>query len=164
MKISIDKTMDEVVSITNQIAGLKMLLDNKKKTLARYFEKSGERTISNEDCTIYVQERTIIKYDVDKVQEKLGEKSASFIDKEYVVSDWKEFTKLCKAHGITPAMLRPFIRAHKEVNEKKLTKLYERGVVSLTDLGGCYEATVNRSVALRMKNVDREIPIPKESK
>lgn len=41
MKVNIDKTMDDIVSISNQISGLKMLLDNKKHILSKYFENPG---------------------------------------------------------------------------------------------------------------------------
>lgn len=163
-KVNIDKTMDDIVNISNQISGLKMLLNNKKGLLAKYFEKSGERSLSNEDCTVFVQERTSINYDVEKIIKKLGkQKSSTFIEKQYLVQDWYKFVYLMKQHGITPDVLRAYIRVDKKVDEKKLSKLYERGVVSLTDLEGCYDATVSKSVALRMKNVDREIPIAKES-
>lgn len=163
-KVNIDKTMDDIVNISNQISGLKMLLNNKKGLLAKYFEKSGERSLSNEDCTVFVQERTSIKYDVEKIIKKLGkQKSSTFIEKQYLVQDWDKFVYLMKQHGITPDVLRAYIRVDKKVDEKNLSKLYERGVVSLTDLEGCYDATISKSVALRMKNVDREIPIAKES-
>lgn len=164
MKVNIDKTMDDIVSISNQISGLKMLLDNKKHILSKYFEKSGERSLSNQDCTVYVQERTTINYDVEKITQKLGKNKASaFIDKEYKVIDWDRFVPLMKKHGITPDVLRAYISVEKKVNDKKLSKLYERGIVSLTDLEGCYDATVNKSVALRLKDANREIPIAKES-
>lgn len=163
-KVNIDETMDDIVNISNQISGLKMLLSNKKATVAKYFEKSGERSIANDDCVVYIQERTTINYDVEKITKKLGKKVSSlFISKEYRIRDWDRFVCLMKQHGITPDVLRAYVSVDKKVDDKKLSKLYERGVVSLTDLQGCYEATVSKSVALRMKNVDREIPITKES-
>ena len=41
------------------------------------------------------------------------------------------------------------------------TKLYEKGVVEPAELQGCYTCTVKKSIALRLKNVDRVIPITK---
>lgn len=162
-KVDIDKLMDDVVSINNQLNGLKLLLDNKKALLAKYFESTGEKQLSNEECTVYVREKANITYDIDKVQNKVGDKAKMFIDKEYTVPDWDGFVKLCKLHNISPAQLRPYISVKKSVDEKKLAKLYERGIVAISDLEGCYDATITKSVALRMKNVEREFPL-KESK
>lgn len=159
-KISVDKTLQDIVHINNQIDGLKLLLDQKKATMAKFFDKSGERTVANDECTVYVQERTNIDYDIDAILDQLEpEITEQFIDRTRVVSDWDKFVALCKKHGIPPSQLRQYISVRKEVNQAKLSKLYEKGVVSLTDLEGCYTATIKKSVALRMKNVDREIPI-----
>lgn len=159
-KISIDKTMQDIVHINNQLAGLQMLLDQKKATMAKYFDKTGERSVSTDDCTVYVQDRTNIDYDVEALLEVLDESVTSqFIDRTRSVKDWSAFVAMCKRHGITPKELRPYISVSRSVNQEKLSKLYEKGVVSLSDLKGCYTATVKKSVVLRMKNVNREIPI-----
>ncbi len=159
-KISIDKTMQDIVHINNQLAGLQMLLDQKKAIMAKYFDKTGERSVANDECSVYVQERTHIDYDVDAILELLNQDiTDQFVDRTRSVKDWSAFVAMCKRHGITPKELRPYISVSRSVNQEKLSKLYEKGVVSLSDLKGCYTATVKKSVALRMKNVDREIPI-----
>lgn len=161
-KISVDKTLQDIIGISNQLAGLQMLLDQKKATMAKYFEKSGEKSIANDECSIYIQERTTIDYDIEAILELLKPAvTDQFIERTRSVNDWFSFVAMCKRHGISPQELRPYISVKKEVNQEKLAKLYEKGVVSLSDLKGCYTATVKKSVALRMKNVDREIPIAK---
>ena len=75
-KISLDKTMQDIVSLNNQIAGLKMLLQHKKDQMAKYFTVTGQKSIANEECTVYVQERTKIEYDVDAILKSLGKDEA----------------------------------------------------------------------------------------
>ena len=73
-KISIDKTLQDIVYINNQISGLKMLLDSKKKIMEKFFEKTGEKRVSNDECTVFVQERPTIDYDIGAIIKKLGKK------------------------------------------------------------------------------------------
>ena len=159
-KVSIDKTMQDIVYIKNQIDGLTMLLNNKKSIMAKYFEKSGNRSIENDDCTVYVAERAKVNYDLDKIQKSLPKELYSqFIVNTRTISDWNYFGKLMKSKGITMDQLRPCISVKKEVDQKALDKLYERGKVDIRDLDGCYEAVVNKSIVLKMKDIERSIPI-----
>lgn len=162
-KVSIDQTMQDIVFINNQLAGLKMLLDQKKAIMAKYFQKSGQKQVANDEATVYIQERTTIDYDVDAILAELPkELTSQFIDKTYAISDWDGLVRLFKKLGISPAQIRPFISVSKQVNQAKLSALYEKGVVSLADLDGMYEATSKQSIALRMKNTDQQIPIVHE--
>lgn len=160
-KVKIEQVMDEVVSLNNQIRGLEMLLSQKKAVVGKYFEATGNRQLQNDEATVFLSERTSIKYDVQKVVKKLGKKAYAFVDRTYTILDWDGFTRLCSAHGISPKELKQFVFVDKVVNQDKLSKLYEKGEVSLDELSGCYDATVNRSVVLKMKNVNRELTIRK---
>ena len=152
--------MDDVVHINNQIKGLQMLLDSKKSTIAKYFQKSGNRRIDGDEAIAYQQEKVNIEYDVEMIQATLDKSvSSQFIDKTYEVNDWKAFAQFCKSKGIKPAELRRFVSVKSKVNQQNLNRLYEHGVIELKDLEGCYEATVTKSVVLRFKNIEKEIPI-----
>ena len=78
-KVNIDKVMDDCVSIKNQIDGLNLLLIQRKQTLAKYFESSGKKQLSNDDCVISVAEKAKIEYDVAALQEKLPQDISSQI-------------------------------------------------------------------------------------
>ena len=166
-KISIDKTMQDIVHINNQLAGLQMLLDQKKATMAKYFDKTGERSVANDECSVYVQERTHIDYDVDAILELLDQDiTDQFVDRTRSVKDWSAFVAMCKRHGITPKELRPYISVSRSVNQEKLSKLYEKGVVSLSDLKGCYTQKVS-SVAheeCRQRNPHFRVRTPPQQK
>lgn len=164
-KISLDKTMQDIVSLNNQIAGLKMLLQHKKDQMAKYFTVTGQKSVANDECTVFVQERTKIEYNVDAILETLGKDEAKrFVEWSYSIPDFKQFALFLKSKGITAKDVRPFLSVKKEVNQNKLTKLYEKGEITLEDLDGCYTASVTKSVALRMKNIDKEVPITNGNK
>ena len=96
-KVSIDKLMDDIVFIQNQIDGLGLLLVQKKQLMAKYFDATGKKSVSNEDCTVYVQERTTVNYDVEAILESIPkELTEKFVDKSYTVRDWKQFVAFMK--------------------------------------------------------------------
>lgn len=157
-KIDIDKTMDECVSIQNQIDGLKLLLIQRKQTLAKYFESTGKKQLSNEDCVIYVSERTDVDYDVDAILDKVdSDLTDIFITKDYEILDWNAFVKFMKAQGVSGKSLRPYIKVKKQVDKPALSKLYDAKKINLKDLEGCYTAKVSKSVVLRLKDAKQEI-------
>ena len=163
-KISVDQVMDDIVHVQNQINGLTMLLNQKKATMARYFDKSGERSASNDDCTVYVQERTNIDYDIDALKQTLPrDQYDSFVVTEHSIDDWKGFCRLLKKHGLTAQEVRPFISIVRKVDQQKLNQMYEHGAITIKDLQGCYTATVKKSIVLKLKNTEREIPIKEET-
>ena len=162
--VSVDQVMDDIVHVQNQINGLTMLLNQKKATMAKYFDKSGERSASNDDCTVYVQERTNIDYDIDALKQTLPrDQYDSFVVTEHSIDDWKGFCRLLKKHGLTSQEVRPFISIVRKVDQQKLNQMYEHGAITIQDLHGCYTATVNKSIVLKLKNTEREIPIKEET-
>lgn len=159
-KIDIDRVMDECVAIQNQINGLNLLLVNKKQTLAKYFETTGKRQISNDDCVVSVQERTTVDYDIDALSEKLPDEILSkIIEKRYEIVDWDKFVKFMKSYGIKSSAIRPHISVTKSINKENLSALYERKKLSIKDIEGCYTAKITKSVVLRLKNAKQEINI-----
>ena len=163
-KISVDQVMDDIVHVQNQINGLTMLLNQKKATMAKYFDKSGERSASNDECTVYVQERTNIDYDIDALKQTLPrDQYDSFVVTEHSIDDWKGFCRLLKKHGLTSQDVRPFISIVRKVDQQKLNQMYEHGAITIQDLHGCYTATVKKSIVLKLKNTEREIPIKEET-
>ena len=162
MKVNIDKTMSDIVSLQNQITGLQMLLDQKKNIMAKYFDKTGNRSVSNDDCTVFVQERTTINYDIEKIRNRLTkDKCEKFIESErYVDSEnWKAFVSIMKKYNVPPIEMFKSMKTRRVVDQKKLSRMYENGEIELKELKGCYEASVKKSVVLKMKDVNKEIPI-----
>ena len=159
-KVSIDKTMQDIVYIKNQIDGLTMLLNNKKNIMAKYFEKSGKSSVSNDELTVYTVEKTKINYDIDKIIATFPkEVTSKFIKSTYTITDWPAFCKLMKKHGIDKPSLRPLISSVKEVKEEPLNYMYEHSEINLNDLMACCEAFTTKSLALRLKSSQPEVKV-----
>lgn len=162
-KVNIQKVIDDIVHVTNQIAGLNMILNDRKNVMAIYFEKTGNRQRENDDCLVYVQERTNIEYDVDMLKEVLPkEVYKDVVDMSATISDWRRFVKLLNKMNLSKDQMRDIrslVNVEKKVNQQKLSKYYETGEVSISSLKGCYNASVKKSVAVRMKSSSPEIPI-----
>lgn len=162
-KVNIQKVIDDIVHVTNQIAGLNMILNDRKNIMARYFEKTGNRQQENDDCLVYVQERTNIEYDIDMLKEVLPkEVYKDVVDMSATISDWRRFVKLLNRMNLSKDQMRDIrslVNVEKKVNQQKLSKYYENGKVNINDLKGCYSASVKKSVAVRMKSSSPEIPI-----
>ena len=162
-KVNIQKVIDDIVHVTNQITGLNMILNDRKNIMARYFEKTGNRQRENDDCLVYVQERTNIEYDVDMLKEVLPkEVYKDVVDMSATISDWRRFIKILNRMNLSKDQMRDIrslVNVEKKVNQQKLSKYYENGKVNINDLKGCYSASVKKSVAVRMKSSSPEIPI-----
>lgn len=162
-KVNIQNVIEDIVHVTNQIAGLNMILNDRKNIMARYFEKTGNRQRENDDCLVYVQERTNIEYDVDMLKEVLPkEVYKDVVDMSATISDWRRFVKLLNRMNLSKDQMRDIrslVNVEKKVNQQKLSKYYENGKVNIDSLKGCYIASVKKSVAVRMKNTSPEIPI-----
>lgn len=162
-KVNIQKIIDDIVHVTNQIAGLNMILNDRKNIMARYFEKTGNRQRENDDCLVYVQERTNIEYNTEMLAEVLPtEAYKDVVEVSASIEDWKAFIKYLRKCGMTKDQIKEMkhlLKIEKKVNQKKLSKYYENGTVNINDLKGCYNASVKKSVAVRMKSSSPEIPI-----
>ena len=53
--------------------------------------------------------------------------------------------------------MKACLKPYAEVDEAKLTKLYESGTITVDDLKGYYNATSKLSIAIKVKNADGEL-------
>ena len=109
-----------------------------------------------------MQERTTINYDIEKIRNRLTkDKCEKFIESErYIDSEnWKTFVSLMKKYNVPPIEMFKSMKTRRVVDQKKLSRMYENGEIELKELKGCYEASVKKSVVLKMKDVNKEIPI-----
>lgn len=157
-RINVDTVLEEIEYIKNQMGGLSLLLENKKHIISRYFDKTGERSVGNGNCTVFLQERTNIAYDIHAIEESLPKnKTKQFIETKYIINSWDEFTKLCKQYSIPASKLKELIIPEKSVKQEKLSDLYEKGIIELSDLEGCFTATVKKCIAFKVKSKPNEI-------
>lgn len=156
-KVSIDKLMQDVFYLNNQIKGLQFLMEQKKQIFKKYFQMSGHKSVSNDDVSIYTQERTKIDYNVKMLKREKPEIAKKILTKKLEVTDAKGLLALLKEHGVSKQELKACLKSYDEVDEAKLTKLYESGTITVDDLKGYYNATSKLSIAIKVKNADGEL-------
>lgn len=156
-KVSIDKLMQDVFYLNNQIKGLQFLMEQKKQIFKKYFQMSGHKSVSNDDVSIYTQERTKIDYDIKKLKREKPEIAKKILVKKIEVTDANVLLALLKEYGVDKQGMKSCLKLYTDVDEAKLTKLYENGTITVDDLKGYYKATSKLSIGIRVKNADGEL-------
>ena len=158
----VEKALSEIVYLRNQIEGLQLLLNGKKEVIKQYFEKSGTSNIKTNDVTAFVQTRTKVDYDINKIKQKLEKDLYKLFIKCQYTLRYKEFIKVCRLNNIDAKLFRNAIIKTESVDEAKLEQLYEQNEISIKDLEGCYDAKVSKTVSFRFYDESRKsIPISK---
>ena len=147
---TIDDLLQDCVSLNNQIAGLQLLLKQKKDKITEFMKASGETKLKSEGITCYVQERTKVNYNTKKMRDELPkEMLKQFIKRDAKIYDTKLFLKQLAASGIPSSTFKDSVEFNYVVDENALSKAYEKGTITLEDLEGYYEAETTKTVAFR---------------
>ena len=123
-KVSIDKLMQDVFYLNNQIKGLQMLLDQRKSVFKKYFQKTGHTSVSDDNVSVYTQERTKVEYDINKLKKEKPEIAKKILTKKIEVTDANGLIALLKKYGVSKQEMKACLKPYAEVDEAKLTKLY----------------------------------------
>lgn len=159
-KVNINKILDEIVSLQNQVDGLEMLISAKKSIVAAFFDSTGEKSISNNECTVYLQEKVKVDYDIKKLKSKLDSKIYNeIVDNEYKIEDFDKFKKIIKEYKIPVSEVKSLISTKNTINDKAIKELYKSGDLNLQQIDGCYTAKVTKSIAVRMKHTGKSLPV-----
>lgn len=149
-QMSIDELLQDCVSLNNQIAGLQLLLKQKKDKITEFMKVSGDRQLKSDGVTCYVQERTKVTYNAKKMRDELPkELYKQFIRRDAKIYDPQQFFKDMSASGIPSATFKNSVDFNYIVDEQALSKAYDKGTVTLQDLEGYYDAETTKTVAFR---------------
>ena len=159
MKVDIKKVVEETSTIKNKIETLEEMLQKKKKILQAYMEKTGS-TCRGNGISCYIQERVIVEYDKENLKKALDKKSYNeIIDKEYRITDFDLFKSILKRNNIDLKEFKECIKKEEEVNESKINKLFENGLITLEDISGCYIAKGKKSVVIKKDKHEEVIDV-----
>ena len=89
-----------------------------------------------------IYDRVTILYDEDKIKAALNKDQWKEVTDEMFVVSKSGLNAFTKAHPELKAELKQFITKSVHFNEKKLDVAYERGVVSLKEIDGCFRTNV----------------------
>ena len=103
--------------------------------------------------------------DIDALENNLSkEMSKDVIDKSYTITDINRLIIYLKSCGVDPKVFKSFINVTKTVDEKKLDKLADLGLIRKEQLEGCYTLKRKKpyfTVKMKRGKHDEE---PKETK
>lgn len=104
----------------------------------------GDRFYSNHVKLQVTRIRTKkITWLIDRLRKNLTkEQMKQVIDKTYTVTDMKGLTTYLKSCGVDPKKFKKFISVEEEVNEAKLSQMYDTGEIKKSDVAGCYDLKI----------------------
>lgn len=122
---------------------IKQLFYNDAEELFNY-EGIDKLVVDNEDLegnelVVNRVQKTSVIFDIDALENNLSkEMSKDVIDKSYTITDINRLIIYLKSCGVDPKVFKSFINVTKTVDEKKLDKLADLGLIRKEQLEGCY--------------------------
>lgn len=148
---------------------IKQLFYNDAEELFNY-EGIDKLVVDNEDLegnelVVNRVQKTSIVFDIDALENNLSkEMCKDVIDKSYTITDINRLIIYLKSCGVDPKVFKSFINVTKMVDEKKLDKLADLGLIRKEQLEGCYTLKRKKpyfTVKMKRGKHDEE---PKETK
>lgn len=148
---------------------IKQLFYNDAEELFNY-EGIDKLVVDNEDLegnelVVNRVQKTSIVFDIDALENNLSkEMCKDVIDKSYTITDINRLIIYLKSCGVDPKVFKSFINVTKTVDEKKLDKLADLGLIRKEQLEGCYTLKCKKpyfTVKMKRGKHDEE---PKETK
>ena len=131
---------------------IKQLQDNQakiRKYILGYVKKNGSQEYEGSKC--YIQDRSKILYDVDKIKKRFGKQAKKFLD-DKLTFDTSYFLSVCKQQGIDYHLFlkKGQYERSEKVNEKNLSQLIDNDEISYEEMKGCYTVEENDSLVIRL--------------
>lgn len=122
---------------------IKQLFYNDAEELFNY-EGISKLVIDNDDLegnelVVNKVQKTSVIFDIDALENNLSkEMCKDVIDKSYTITDIDRLIVYLKSCGVDPKVFKSFINVTKTVDEKKIDKLADLGLISKEQFEGCY--------------------------
>lgn len=148
---------------------IKQLFYNDAEELFNY-EGISKLVIDNDDLegnelVVNKVQKTSVIFDIDALENNLSKEMCKDVfDKSYTINDINRLIVYLKSCGVDPKVFKSFINVTKKVDEKKLDKLADLGLINKEQLEGCYTLKRQKpyfTVKMKRGKHDEE---PKETK
>lgn len=128
IKKSFYSAMDEVFKESESVKKrFKMFADNLSDDLALIITKTSKKSV---------------EFKLDKIQEKFKDSKElliCFINKRYIINDYKGLSKYLKSINADPKIIKKFIDVESFVNTNAIERAVNAGDIMKSDLEGCYD-------------------------
>lgn len=148
---------------------IKQLFYNDAEELFNY-EGIDKLVVDNEDLegnelVVNRVQKTSVIFDIDALENNLSkEMSKDVIDKSYTITDINRLIIYLKSCGVDPKVFKSFINVTKTVDEKKLDKLADLGLIRKEQLEGCYTLKRKKPYFTAKMKQGKHDEEPKETK
>lgn len=143
------EALSQYRTYANEIKQLQDKQTKRREYILGYVNKHGSQEYEGSKC--YIQDRSKVTYDIEKIKGRFGKHAKSFID-DKLTFDTSLFFMLCKQNGIDPKLFlkKGQYQREESVNEKALSQLIDKDQVSYQQLEGCYTISENKSLVIRL--------------
>ena len=155
----------ETLELEEQVGKLLLKIDENKKKIQSYFDENGikeleipilETANKNTKVVCKKSERVTVKYDVDKLKEKLDDELfVEVTNRSYIIKDIDEMIKLMKDAGVRARDFKALIDAKISADTQAIKRLYDAGEISMKTLKGTYTATISKSIKITEETGDK---------
>ena len=146
----------ETAELEEQAGKLLLKIDENKKKIQKFFDEHDIKEMEvpiggSENLRIICKksERATIKYDVEKLKQKLDDEIFIEVTKRvYEITDINEMIKLCKDAGVRARDFKDLINSKISVDGQAIKRLYDAGEITMKQLKGTYSATISKSIKI----------------
>lgn len=158
----------QTFEIEEQAGKLLLQIDENKKRIQKFFDENNIKVMevpvteikeANKKVKVVCKkfERATIKYDVDKLKEKLDDEMFIEVTKRsYTITDINRMIKLVKDSGVRARDFKELIEAKITPNTEAIKRLYDVGELDMNMLKGTYQATISKSIKISEETGDKD--------
>lgn len=156
----------ETLELEEQAGKLLLQIDDNKKKIQKYFDENGikqmevpvsETSKSKLSVVCKRTERANIRYDVEKLKEKLDDEVFIEVTKRsYTITDIDAMIKLMKEAGVRARDFKALIDAKITPDNQAIKRLYDAGEITMKQLKGTYKATISKSIKISEETGDKD--------
>lgn len=162
-KNKVENLIIDTHELEQQVGNLLLQIDENKKKIQEYFDENGIKTMEVESadaCSKMIckkTERATIKYDVDKLKDRLDDEMFIEVTKRsYVIKDIDAMIKLMKDNGVRARDFKALIDAKVTPNSEAIKRLYDAGELDMKTLKGTFTATISKSIKITEETGEKD--------
>ena len=156
----------ETLELEEQTGKLLLQIDENKKKIQQYFDENGIKQMevpvseTSKSKTVVVckkTERATVKYDVDKLKEKLDDEMfIEVTNRSYQIKDIDAMIKLMRDAGVRARDFKALIEAKITPDTQAIKRLYDAGEITMKQLKGTFKATISKSIKISEETGEKD--------
>lgn len=156
----------ETLELEEQAGKLLLQIDENKKKIQQYFDENGIKQMevpvseTSKSKTVVVckkTERATVKYDVDKLKEKLDDEMfIEVTNRSYQIKDIDAMIKLMRDAGVRARDFKALIEAKITPDTQAIKRLYDAGEITMKQLKGTFKATISKSIKISEETGEKD--------